>query len=133
MAGQDYKYKSRAIGTGNPGQYTDEKGFLAYNEICLMLNEGGWTVKRDDIMKVPYIINKNQWISYDDVQSIKDKVEFLKSKELAGATTSSIDSFDFRGDCGDGINPLLKTIAYNNNNGSDCQLLFNEVSYLFIF
>lgn len=118
-------YKSKAIGP------TDEPfGFTGYNKICTMLNEGEWTVNRDDHFKVPYMIKGNEWISYDDVQSIKDKIEFLKSKRLGGVNVWQIDFDDFRGDCDEGSNPLLKTIAYKLNNKSNCDILNDKVDSL---
>lgn len=122
LSGGDNGYKSQTIGPGNPGQYTNSPGVLNYNEICQMLNQEDWTIIRDHRFKVPYMVNGNQWISYDDVESIKEKVGFLKSKGLAGAMVWSIDCDDFRGNCDSGTYPLLKTIAntlIKGNNGNN--------------
>jgi chitinase len=70
-----------------------------------------WTIHRDADQKIPYAVKGNQWIGYDDVQSIKDKVAFLKSKGLGGGMVWSIDTDDFKGLCGHGKYPLLKTIS----------------------
>ena len=122
LAGKDNGYKSKAVGAGgNAGPYTRQAGILGYNEICVMLKQGGWTVKRDDVFKVPYMVKGNQWVNYDDTQSIKDKVDFLKSKGLAGGMVWSIETDDFRGLCGTGTYPLLRTIGseLNKDSGPD--------------
>ena len=81
------------------------------------MNSGGWQVHRDDTQKVPYAVNGNQWIGFDDEQSIKDKVNFAKSRGLGGGMVWSIDTDDFHGSCGKGKFPLLKTIAHELNEG----------------
>jgi len=81
------------------------------------LKEGGFTLKRDDTYKVPYAVKDKLWIGYDDIQSITDKVEFLKSRKLAGGMVWSLDTDDFRNKCGLGPYPLMKTISAKLNNG----------------
>lgn len=127
-------YESLVSGNGIQGPYTMESGFLNYNEVCKMLNEEKWIVKRDDHYKVPYTFKSNQWVSYDDIQSIKDKVEFLRSKGLAGAMVWSIDGDDFRGACEDeqGNFPLLRTITNGLNNRSNCEYSLDEVNLIFV-
>ena len=52
--------------------------FIAYShyvhlQICEMISQGA-TVKRIDDQQVPYLVKGDQWVGYDDPQSIKDKV-----------------------------------------------------------
>ncbi len=75
-------------------------------------------MKRDETYKVPYAVKGNQWVGYDDVQSIQDKVDFLKSRRLGGGMVWTLDTDDFRGKCGSGPFPLIKTILNRLNNGS---------------
>ncbi len=44
----------------------------------------GWTVAYDDFQKVPYAYKGNQWVGYDDQNSIKLKAEYAVSKNLGG-------------------------------------------------
>ncbi|XP_071952158.1 chitinase-3-like protein 1 [Antedon mediterranea] len=60
-------------GGGTPGTYTGEAGFMAYYEICDLLQNGGTSVL-DDVLQSPYAYNGNQWVGYDDIQSITNKV-----------------------------------------------------------
>ena len=58
---------------GEPGQFTEEAGFLAYFEICQLLQEGGWT-QTEDSDGNPYIY----------------KVDNMHTHALHYATTRSI-------------------------------------------
>lgn len=60
-------------GPGREGFYTQTSGLLAYYEICeIILNEGG--SKREDEVGSPYVVNGDQWVGYDDKESIRKKV-----------------------------------------------------------
>lgn len=54
-------------GPGTAGPYTRENGFLGYNEICMNLKNGGWTVDRGGEHRTPYAYKDTQWVGYDDV------------------------------------------------------------------
>ncbi len=70
---------------------------------------------------MPYAVKGNQWIGYDDVESIGEKVEFLKSRHLGGGMAWSLDTDDFRGKCGSEAFPLIKTISRRLLNGNNRQ------------
>ncbi|XP_075168324.1 acidic mammalian chitinase-like [Haematobia irritans] len=99
---------SAISGLGAAGPYTQENGFLGFNEICS--NEGSWTTVFDTTHRVPYMYKDNQWVGYDDVQSLNMKLDFLITKNLGGAMIWSIETDDFRGHCGGGQFPLLNAI-----------------------
>nr|XP_022907361.1 chitinase-3-like protein 1 [Onthophagus taurus] len=95
-------------GAGTGGQYTGESGFLGYNEVCEnVLN--GWTVVWDDEQKVPYAYKGNQWVGYDNPQSIAIKVAYAKARGLGGIMVWSLETDDFHGKCGS-VNPILSQI-----------------------
>lgn len=75
-----------------------------------MLNNGGtrhWISE----MEVPYVVRGDQWVGYDDEQSLRLKVDFAKSKGLGGIMVWSLDNDDFTGNgCGKGKYPLLRAI-----------------------
>jgi len=94
---------------GTAGKYTQEAGFLGYNEILELQAAGGWTVVWDDVQKVPYAYKGNQWVGYDNPKSIAIKVEYAKSLNLGGVMIWSIETEDFTGISGTKF-PLLKAI-----------------------
>ncbi|CAK9808295.1 CHIT1 [Anthophora plagiata] len=98
-----------AKGPGNAGPYTREAGNLGYNEICSDIRQGGWTVVRDSQQRVPYAFKGNQWVGYDDAQSVREKVNFAKSLDLGGIMMWSLETDDFRGTCGQQY-PLLSAV-----------------------
>ena len=100
---------------------------LKKKQICVKLKTNEWKVYRDDTQKVPYAVKGRQWIGFDDVQSIKDKLAFLKSRKLGGAVAWSIDTEDFNGVCGAGKNPLMKTISGELNGITGPDPVIHEV------
>ncbi|XP_050540568.1 probable chitinase 10 isoform X2 [Daktulosphaira vitifoliae] len=97
---------------GEAGQFTRSAGFLAYYEICIKLASGQWNIVHDPKRRMgPYAYNGNQWVGYDDIWSIRQKSEYVKSMNLGGAMIWALDLDDFRNICGQGHYPLLTTIV----------------------
>ncbi|XP_055384185.1 probable chitinase 10 isoform X2 [Condylostylus longicornis] len=103
-----YGPNSPATGGGKEGIYTKESGFLAYYEICEILHNGAVYVW-DDEMKVPYMINDDQWVGFDDERSIRNKMQWIKKNNFGGAMVWTVDMDDFSGSiCGNDVKfPLI--------------------------
>lgn len=102
---------AKSYGPGEAGQFTRAGGFLSFYEICSKINAGGWTVVRDPEGRMgPYAYKGSQWVSYDDVEDIKRKTQFMKDMKLGGGMIWALDLDDFRGSCGCGKHPLLKVL-----------------------
>uniref|UniRef100_A0A3Q3QSC6 chitinase n=1 Tax=Monopterus albus TaxID=43700 RepID=A0A3Q3QSC6_MONAL len=77
-------------GPGEGGCYTDKDGFWLITEQI-----------------VPYAITENQWVGFDDKDSLDRKVSYIKTNNFGGATVWSLDLDDFRGQfCKQGKNPF---------------------------
>lgn len=66
----------KATSGGNEGRYTQERGMLAFYEVCQEFRNGGWTREKDEVGS-PYMYKKDQWIGYDDTEYISLKVRPL--------------------------------------------------------
>ncbi|CAB3226004.1 unnamed protein product [Arctia plantaginis] len=113
--------RAPANGAGLSGPYTVSPGTMGYNEFCFKLQTESWTKRYDSLAKVPYAFKDNNWVSYDDPESIVIKVDYAKTLGINKVMMWSIESDDFKGLCGEGANPLLKAIN---------QALDNEIEHV---
>lgn len=60
--------------------------------------------------QAPYMYKGLKWVSFDNEESIALKTQFAYKNRLAGVMVWSIDTDDFRGNCGGPRFPLLRTI-----------------------
>ncbi|XP_038049704.1 uncharacterized protein LOC119723214 [Patiria miniata] len=109
LAGQATGIGAPASGAGTAGVSTREAGFLSYYEICEQIQNGQLTRVWDSQRQVPYAFGGNQWVGYDDLQSIQVKIDYLLKQNLGGAMVWAVDLDDFNGICGETW-PLLKAI-----------------------
>lgn len=96
-----------AVGKGILG------GDISYPEACKFVQEGG---KRyyDNESQVPYAVRDRDWISYEDKQSIRKKVEWIKKSDYAGVMTWNLNCDDITAICGDRnfeLHQIIKDIA----------------------
>lgn len=113
----DNKVGSPTCGPGTAGPYTREAGMLGYNEILEKCQtDKSWKITFDEERCVPYAVNNNQWVSFDNIESIKKKAEFIIEHQLGGAMIWSLETDDFLGKYGNKY-PLLSTL----NNILTCQ------------
>lgn len=70
-----------------------------------------WTIVRDAEALVPYAYSGQNWISYDDLESVNAKIQYALVHDLGGVMAWSIETDDFLGNCGHGANPLLSEMA----------------------
>lgn len=102
------KLGSNGYYSGEPGPYTREPGYLAYYEICEDIRNKGWTEVWDREGQVPYAYGGDQWVGYDNVQSIEYKVQLAQHYNLGGIMFWAVDIDDFRGTfCNQGKYPLM--------------------------
>ena len=100
-------------GPGMAGKFTREAGFLAFYEICEMIQAGADVTRMED-EGVPYLVYNDQWVGYEDVESLSKKLKFIRNGGFAGAMVWDLALDDFTGEfCNEGQYPLIKHIATN--------------------
>ena len=84
---------------------------LLFPQICQRQKQG-WTTVQDPLGRMgPYAYQGNQWVSFDDQASLRDKTKWIKEKGLGGGMIWALDLDDFNGVCNQGKYPLLTVIA----------------------
>lgn len=59
---------------GEPGEYTKQPGMLSYYEICNRIKNHRWLVSKTDIASGAYAYKGDQWVGYEDVNTVREKV-----------------------------------------------------------
>ncbi|CAL1282555.1 unnamed protein product [Larinioides sclopetarius] len=102
---------SPADGPAEQGEATREKGYLAYYEICKLIQEEEWDLEAPYPDKMgPYAYKDNQWVGFDDEEIIIEKVKFIVKEGLGGGMVWTLDNDDFRGKCYGEQSPLINTL-----------------------
>ncbi|KAI7815437.1 chitinase [Rhyzopertha dominica] len=73
-------------------------GFADFSEICWFLTQNSIKPVFDMESKSPYATKYNEWVSFDDVNSLTYKAEFIR-KNFGGAMVLSLNTDDHRGSC----------------------------------
>ena len=84
---------------------------MSYYEICTKILNDEWTKKWSEEQKVPYAYGDNEWVGFEDVESLKIKARYIVDKGLAGAMFWSLSLDDFSGNfCNEGKYPLINAV-----------------------
>uniref|UniRef100_A0A0L8GXT8 GH18 domain-containing protein n=2 Tax=Octopus bimaculoides TaxID=37653 RepID=A0A0L8GXT8_OCTBM len=110
-----YGPSAPAIGPSPGGIYTREPGYLAYYEVCKLIQKGGHVYRMNDA-QVPYVVIGNQWVGYDDIKSVINKANYVQIGGYGGVGVWTLALDDFSGSCGSGKYPLISAIknAFRN-------------------
>lgn len=81
-----------------------------------MLRSGKATYVWDDEMKVPYLVQGDQWVGFDDERAIRNKMDWIKKNNFGGAMVWTLDMDDFTGSvCGNDVKyPLIGAMRCRN-------------------
>ncbi|XP_052864008.1 endochitinase-like [Anopheles cruzii] len=92
------------------------KGIVSYRELCLSLSEPGWTIGWDKYGMMPYALRElphgeDEIMSYDDVTSLRYKMDLVQDKRLGGVYVDYVHWDDIYARCGQAY-PLTSYVAY---------------------
>jgi len=104
--GSQTGFNAPTSGKATPGVSTSEAGYLSYYEVEDKI-AGGARVTYDTEREGPYIVSGGEWIGYDNQRSFCTKLQFGKSRSLAGSMIWALDLDDFAGRYGKGEYPLV--------------------------
>ena len=62
----------------------------------------------DEHAQVPWALHGNVWITYDNLQSVQKKLDFVMEHHLGGVMVWEVNGDDSTGHCGDGKFPMMK-------------------------
>lgn len=96
-------------GRGRAGPFTATPGRMAYFEICYNVYRNSWARVFDTATSCPYAYREQEWVTYDDADSVRAKVAFLRNQTLGGAALVDVASDDYMGMCGP-RNVLARTL-----------------------
>uniref|UniRef100_A0A182FBH6 chitinase n=2 Tax=Anopheles albimanus TaxID=7167 RepID=A0A182FBH6_ANOAL len=105
----DHYLAAPVTGAGQNGQYTGSSNYKAYFEICTELKSPGWTIDWDVQGMCPYAYNGNQWVGFENENSVTEKAVYAATAGLAGLYAYPIDVDDYKGVCGKKY-PLLSAL-----------------------
>lgn len=73
-----------------------------------MKRDNGWHLITEDDNKYAY--KGDQWISLEDMDTIRAKAEYVRNENIFGAAVYPINYDDATNGCGDGRYPLLNEV-----------------------
>lgn len=91
LYGPYWQLTTSNTGVGAPGSPIS---FLKYSQICQNIRNG-WTRRFDNLQKVPYAFGNNQWVGYDDTESVQYKIDYVKNNGLGGMFVWAMEMDDF--------------------------------------
>lgn len=94
-------------GPGRAGPFTKNVGVLGYNELCEMMKDGKWKMAFLRNVGVKVAVQGDQWVTYDDGETVAIKSKYVKEKGLGGVMFWTIDTDDFNGDCNNEAYPMV--------------------------
>jgi hypothetical protein len=84
-------------GGGDPGPCSASAGTLMYSEIQDIIDAGATTVVDKDAAVAIVTWDNNQWVSYDNADTLKQKVDYANSKCLGGLMVWAASTDDASG------------------------------------
>lgn len=75
----------------------------------------GWQTVPEADQAAKYAYKGDQWISIEDVDTVRAKAALVRDQNLFGAALYSLNDDDIDNDCGNGKRPLLNAVRSTLN------------------
>ena len=94
-----------------------------FNEYCNKVQPTGeWVRVWEEDMKVPYMYKGDEWLSYEDEQSVEAKVDYAEKQGLAGVAINNLAYDDFDGRCNlSNRFPIVRLVNEKMKNAEGCK------------
>ncbi|XP_028140848.2 chitotriosidase-1 [Diabrotica virgifera virgifera] len=99
---------AKVTGQGDPGEFTQEAGLLAYYEVKSLMNDPSEVATTVD--DTNYFSFAQYWFTFDTPETVTTKVNYAMDQQLGGIMFWALELDDFNGDYGDKY-PLLHAIT----------------------
>ena len=86
---------------------------VSYTEVCKLMRNSSTKIAFNEESKVPYLVNGDQWVTYDDPQSVAFKAQWIRDNGLAGAMTFDLNSDDYHFVCDNSTKFVLHSVIYS--------------------
>ncbi|XP_031788148.1 uncharacterized protein LOC100678219 isoform X2 [Nasonia vitripennis] len=96
-----YQFTLKRAQDNTPRSLTVEEQPAVFDrkKLCDAMNDGEWTVERDEDLTAPYAFKNTTWIAFEDETSLKIKGKYVILRELAGMGLRDAEN-DSKNDCG---------------------------------
>lgn len=113
---------SLAVGTKS-SQVTQENT-LSYREVLSLLSKSDSVVEFDERARVPYLLADQgyTWVTYENARSVREKVNYILSNQLAGYLSWNLNNDDYLG------SPIETTSGSDRNQANGYAPYINDTS-----
>ncbi|XP_033366277.1 mucin-19-like [Bombus vosnesenskii] len=96
-----YKFTLKDQNDNAPRASTEEMQPVTIDQkqLCDLMNNGEWTVERDEDLTAPYAFKDKMWIAFEDRISLSIKGKYVLLRDLPGLAVHNVEN-DFKTYCG---------------------------------
>ncbi|XP_050592025.1 mucin-19-like isoform X7 [Bombus affinis] len=96
-----YKFMLKDQDDNAPRAPTEEMQPVTIDQkqLCDLMNNGEWTVERDEDLTAPYAFKDKMWIAFEDRISLSIKGKYALLRDLPGLAVHDVEN-DFKTNCG---------------------------------
>ncbi|XP_048268013.1 mucin-19 isoform X3 [Bombus terrestris] len=96
-----YKFMLKDQDDNAPRAPTEEMQPVTIDQkqLCDLMNNGEWTVERDEDLTAPYAFKDKMWIAFEDRISLSIKGKYVLLRDLPGLAVHDVEN-DFKTNCG---------------------------------